>query len=78
MAFIRLIGTVYFKNHLSAFVALRSVHTPVQLYNAINCESHEERHKQWYTEIRGIISDRICDEADRVPSYTSMLRHWQR
>ena len=33
-AFIRLIGTLYFKKHLSAFVVLRNVQTPIQLFNS--------------------------------------------
>ena len=37
----------------------------------------EERHKDLYSEIRSTVSDRISNE-ERVPSQTSMWRHWLR
>ena len=72
-AFVRLIGTLYFKKHLSAFVILRNVQTPVQMYNSmIIDETIDARHQQWYNEIHGIINDRICSEEECVLSYTSI------
>ena len=35
-------------------------------------------HLEWYNSIRAIVSDRITCEQDRMPSHTSMWRHWQR
>lgn len=78
LSFVRLIGTLYFKKHLSAFVALRCVQTPVQLFNSIAGHTTEEKHELWYGNIRGIVSDRICSEEERMPSYTSLWRHWLR
>ncbi len=79
LAFLRLIGTLYFKKHLSSFVSLHGVPTPNQLYNSMDpAKSVEERHKVWYSEIRSIVSERICNEEERVPSYTAMWRHWLR
>ena len=46
------------------------------LYHAT--ESVEERHKDWYSEIRSTVSDRISNEEERVPSHTSMWCHWLR
>lgn len=37
-----------------------------------------EQHKAWYSEIRSIVSDRITNEEERMPSLTSMWRHWLR
>lgn len=61
-SFIKLIGTLYFKKHLPAFVVLRNVQTPVQLYNTLTAKTTDTRHLQWYKEIRWIVSDRICSE----------------
>ena len=32
----------------------------------------------WYKAIRSIVSDRITSEAERMPTITSMWRHWLR
>ena len=32
----------------------------------------------WHRNIRGIVGDRICSEEERMPSYTSLWRHWLR
>ena len=68
LSFVRLIGTLYFKKHLSAFVALKCVQTPVQFFYSIAGQTIEERHELWYSNIRGIVSDRICSEEERMPS----------
>ena len=78
LSFVRLVGTLYFKKHLSAFVALMCVQTPIQLFISTTGQTSEERHQQWYGNIRGIVSDRICNEEERMPSYTSLWRHWLR
>ena len=70
--------TLYFKKHLSAFVALMCIQTPIQLFNSTTGQTSEERYQQWYRNIRGIVSDRICNEEKRMPSYTSLWRHWLR
>ena len=64
LSFVRLIGTLYFKKHLSAFVALKCVQTPVQLFNSIAGHTIEERYELWYRNIQGIVSDRICSEEE--------------
>ena len=51
LSFVRLIGTLYFKKHLSAFVALKCVQTPVQFFNSIAGQTIEERHELWYGNI---------------------------
>ena len=78
LAFIRLIGTLYFKKHLSAFVSELGFETPNQLYNSIITPTVNEKHEEWLKRIRDIISDRITSEEERVPSYTALWRHWNR
>ena len=78
LAFIRLIGTLYFKKHLSAFVSELGFQTPNQLYNSITTPAIDGRHEEWLKHIRDIISDRIMSEEEHVPSYTALWRHWKR
>ena len=79
LAFIRLIGTCYFKRHLSAFISNKGHSTPVQLYNSIDPSlPAKERHQVWLQEIRKLVSNRITTEEERVPSVTSLWRHWLR
>ena len=79
LSFIRLIGTCYFKKHLSAFVALKGHKTPTHLYNSLDPSLQmTEKHKQWLQQIREVVGDRIINEEDRVPTFTSLWRHWLR
>ncbi len=80
LSFLRLIGTLYFKKHYAAIVSLRGIETPVQLFNAHAHSYHDikTQHLIWYDDIRGIVSDRITSEEERMPSHTSMWRHWLR
>ena len=79
LSFIRLIGTCYFKKHLTAFVALKGHKTPAHLYNSLDpLLQLEEKHKQWLHQIREIVGDRIINEEERVPTFTSLWRHWLR
>ena len=78
LSFIRLIGTLYFKKHYSAKVFLKGVETPKQLYNSHVSTNINDQHRLWYDDIRQIIGDRITKEEERMPSYTSMWRHWLR
>uniref|UniRef100_A0A1X7SK26 Tesmin/TSO1-like CXC domain-containing protein n=1 Tax=Amphimedon queenslandica TaxID=400682 RepID=A0A1X7SK26_AMPQE len=79
LAFLRLVGTVYFKKHLPSFVSLYGHETPDQSLNSIDqtLDPHA-RHKLWFERIREVVSDRIQCEEERVPSCTSLWRHWMR
>lgn len=74
-AFLRLIGCLYFKKYLSVSKGstLHSnfcSHSLLATYqNSISIGS--------YKAIRSIVSECICAEEDRMPSSTSMWRHWQ-
>ena len=72
LAFIRLVGTVYFKKHLPSFVSLYGHETPDHSFNYIDQSLRpHQRHQMWFERIREVVSDRIqCEE--HVPSYTSL------
>ena len=38
----------------------------------------EEKHEKWLQEIRSVVNVRITTEDEKVPSYTSLWRHWSR
>ena len=78
LSFLRLIGSLYFKKHYSAVVSLKSVDTPQQLFNSFPSHSKVEQHEAWYNAIRSIVSDRITNEEERMPTTTAMWRHWIR
>ena len=60
-------GTVYFKKHLSSVVSKLGFETPDQLYNSIEPSlSVEERHNQWYLNIKRVIF--VQSEDQRPPT----------
>ena len=80
LSFVRLIGTLYFKKYFSAFVSVYGFDTPNQLFNSFGDSSLplDQKHQQWLEKIRGVVSERLTNEEDRVPSYTALWRHWLR
>ena len=58
LAFIRLIGTVYFKQHISTFSSRYACKTPEQLFNSIGTQNitDPDKHKLWLDKIRTMIS----------------------
>ena len=76
LSFLCLVGTCYFKRHISAFTGHE---TPIQLYNSVDdILPVSERHKIWIKKIRETVSNIILIEEDRVPTYTSLWRHFLR
>jgi len=76
LLFLHLVGTCYFKKHISTFNCHK---TPVQLYNSVDdTVSVAERHKLWVQKIRETFSNRIFTEEDHIPTYTSLWRYWLR
>ena len=53
--------------------------TPDHLFNSVDpsLDPHQ-RHPNWIDKIREVVNDCIQSEEDRVPSYTSLWRHWMR
>ena len=76
LSFLHLVGTCYFKRHISAFTGHE---TPMQLYNSVDDTLPvSERHKIWIKKLRESVSNTTLSEEDRVPTYTSLWRHWLR
>ena len=79
LSFIRLVGTVYFTKHRASFDSLYGHETPVHSYNATSPSlSPIDRHKVWIHNISIVVADRIKSEEERIPTYTSLWRHWLR
>lgn len=79
LSFIRLIGSMYFNKHISSFATLYNHTNPHHSFNAIDPSLRlEERHKQWIQHVASVVAERITTEEQRVPSVTSLWRHWKR
>lgn len=79
LSFLRLVGAVYFKKHLVSFTTVCNVETPQQLYNSTDSAcTPEDRHKLFIQKICSINSERITSEDERMPSLSSLWRHWLR
>ena len=76
--FIRLVETLYFKRHLAAFVAQKDLKTPRHLFNLIFSLQPREKYEEWLRNIREVKSNCILNEEGRVPTFSSLWRHWQR
>jgi len=76
-SFVYLIGTCYFKKHITAFISHYGHMTPLQLYNSVdNSLTPSERHEIWLHKIRQAVCNRIVSEKDCVPTCTSLWQHW--
>ena len=71
-------GCLYFKKHYSAVVSLKSIETLQQLLHSFPPDPEVHQHKAWYNVIRSIVSDRIMNEEERMPSLTALWQHWLR
>jgi len=77
LAFIRLVGTCYFKKHLAVFASLYEHQTPIHLFNSLDHSLDPlQRHEKWLQAIRAVVNNRITNEEEMVPSFTSLCRHW--
>ena len=73
LAFLRLVGTVYYKKHTSAF-QFPSPHTHFLQFSGSTPLVH---HKQWIDDIRQNIADRSTFDNDMVPTTEALLLHWK-
>jgi hypothetical protein len=79
LSFIRLVGACYFKKHLAVFVSVYGHETPSHLFNSVDSSLEPpQKHEMWLQRIRDVVSDRITNEEERVPTHTSLWRHWLR
>ena len=75
LAFLRLVGVVYFKKHALTF----STTTPVTHFNTFNeYRIPLEQHYNWLDDIRQNIWDRTLFENYMIPSTDALYRHWKR
>ena len=75
-SFLEINWNTVLQKHFAAIVSLRGIETPIQLFNAHIYTNTKTQHLLWYDDIRGIVSDRITCEEERMSSHTSMWRHW--
>ena len=69
---------VILKN-IAAFITNYGHTTPLQLYNSVDISLPvSQRHEMWLQKVRQAVCNRIVNEEDRVPTYTSLWRHWLR
>ena len=78
LAFIRLVGTMYFKKHFSAFYSLFGYELPDQMLKSISSSDNKEKHYTFINNIRGVVNERVTCEDEKVASTTALWRHWQR
>ena len=74
LAFIRLVGTVYFKQHLACF----HHDSPRALFNSFSDSDPETQHRRWLDCIRSTIWEKIEFEDELPPSSEALERHWKR
>ena len=74
LAFLRLVGTAYYKKHNSAF-QFPSPNTHFLQFSGSTPLVH---HKQWIDDVRQNIADRSTFENNMIPTTDALLLHWKR
>ena len=74
LVFVRLVGTAYFKKHLSAF----KYETSRAIMNSIQESTVEVIHQRWLDHIRDTVWEHIEFEDELPPSWEALRRHWLR
>ena len=74
LAFLRLVGTVYFKKHASGF----DTPSPPTHFLQFAHADPSVQHKQWINDIRQNIADRTTFDTNMVPSTDALYLHWKR
>ena len=76
LAFVRLVGTVYFKKHASGF---GTASPPAHFKNFTTPGlTVEQQHSNWLEDIRQNISYRVKFENEMIPSDEALKLHWTR
>ena len=76
LAFLRLVGTVYFKKYATAFEMQSPATHFIQFCTATH--SIRQQHTAWLEDIRNNIWDRITFENEMMPSDDALYLHWGR
>ena len=74
LAFLRLVGTVYFKKYSTGF----DTRSPVSHFMRFSTEPREQQHSKWIESIRETIWVRTKSEREMVPSDDALMLHWKR
>ena len=74
MSFIRLVGTMYFKKHISSY----KYDCPRALFKSFSSSDPISQHKQWLDCIRSTVWENIEFEDELPPSWEALRRHWLR
>ena len=76
LAFLRLIGTIYFKKHSTAF----DTPSPARHFQAFYSQDRlvEQQHTVWLDDIRQNVWYRVKFENEMIPSNEALLLHWKR
>ena len=75
LAFLRLVGTIYYKKHASGFdMSLPASHF-LQFSNAVNPLAHNQ---QWITDVRQKIAYRCTFDNEMMPFTDALYLHWKR
>ena len=74
LAFLRLIGVVYFKKHSSGF----DIQSPLSLYSKFEDLSIEQQHYKWIDRIRQTMWYRTNFENEMLASNDALMLHWKR
>ena len=75
LAFLRLVGTVYYKKHASGFDTPSPASHFVRFSEATNPSVH---HHQWIDDVRQNIADRSTFDNNMMPSTEALYFHWKR
>ena len=74
LAFLRLIGVVYFKKHSSGF----DIQSPLSLHSKFEDLSIEQQHYKWIDHIRQTMWYRTNFENEMLASNDALMLHWKR
>ena len=75
LSFYRLIGSLYFTRHCSAFLPYVS---PEALFASISEEDELKKHVSFLTEIREKQWERVVSEVEMMPNPEALKLHWKR
>ena len=75
LAFLRLVGTTYYKKHASGFDTPSPASHFLRFSDAANPLAH---HHQWIDDVRQNIADRCTFDNKMIPSTDALYYHWKR